>query len=865
MARRVLIGGLETAGLRLSRQDGPVRVTAVFLALFILSAAMLTCAGAAPVLKADSFKHYVDTFNKHDEELYVQYVLNDQAWEFLKANIPLFECPDKDFERTYYFRWWTYRKHIKKTPDGFVVTEFLPNVPWSGKHNTISCPAGHHFYEGRWLHTPKYLNDYALFWFRGGGNPRLYSFWAADAIYARYLVNHDKEFLVGLLDELVENYQAWEKGWKRGKLNIGLHENGLFVQIDDRDGMEMSIGGHGYRPTINSYMYGDTIAIAEIVELAGKNDVAQTFQAKAAKIKKLVQARLWDRQATFFKTLPQGEDKTLVDVRELHGYTPWYFSLPDAGHEQAWAQLMDPKGFYAPFGPTTAEQCHPRFAVSYQGHECQWNGPSWPFATTQTLVALANLLNNYEQDVIGEGDYFETLRIYTKSHRLKRDDGQLVPWIDENLNPYTGDWIARTRLKTWKNGTWDPGKGGKERGKDYNHSGYCDLIISGLVGLRPRADNVIVVNPLIPANAWDWFCLDNVLYHGRTVTILWDKTGKKYNRGKGLRVFADGTQIAQSDVLCRISGQLLPASDDQQKQTRGRETAAGWQKYEDNPVLGGKLGTCFDVAVLREQSAYRMYFSWRPKKSVALVESTDGIHWSEPRIVLGPNPESGWESDINRPIVVEREGTYHMWYTGQATGRSWIGYATSNDGVAWKRASDQPVLVAEEPWEKVAVMCPHVIWDEEQGLFRMWYSGGEQYEPDAIGYATSADGLHWTKWTSNPIFASDPNNEWEQHKVTGCQVIRHGNSYLMFYIGFKDMHSAQIGVARSPDGVTNWQRHPENPVISPGQNSWDGDACYKPFAIYEQEKDRWMLWYNGRLKDVEQIGMATHKGEDLGF
>jgi predicted GH43/DUF377 family glycosyl hydrolase len=865
MGRRFLTGGSETVGLRLSQKNGPVKVTAVFPALFILSAARLTCAQAAPVLKADSFQHYVDTFNEHDEELYVQHVPNAQTWKFLKANIPLFECPDKDFERTYYFRWWTYRKHIKKTPDGFVITEFLPSVPWSGKYNTISCPAGHHFYEGRWLHTAKYLDDYALFWFRGGGNPRLYSFWAADAMYARYLVNHDKEYLVGLLDHLIKNYQAWEKGWKRGKLNIGLRENGLFFQIDDRDGMEMSIGGHGYRPTINSYMYGDATAIAKIAELAGKNDLARTYQAKAARIKKLFQARLWDTEAKFFKTLPQGEDKTPVDVRELHGYTPWYFNLPDAGHEQAWAQLMDPKGFYARFGPTTAEQRHPRFAVSYHGHECQWNGPSWPFATTQTLVALANLLNNYKQDVIGKSDYFETLRIYTKSHRLKREDGQVVPWIDENLNPYTGDWLARTRLKTWKNGTWDPHKGGKERGKDYNHSGYCDLIISGLVGLRPRADNIVVVNPLIPADTWDWFCLDNVFYHGRMVTILWDRTGKKYNRGKGLRVFADGTQIAQSDVLCRISGQLPAAGYDQQKRTREGETATGWQKYENNPVLGGKLGTCFDVAVLRERSAYRMYFSWRPKKSVGLVESPDGIHWGEPRIVLGPNPESGWEDNINRPIVAKRKGTYHMWYTGQATGRSWIGYATSNDGMAWKRASDQPVLAAEEPWEKVAVMCPHVTWDEGQSLFRMWYSGGEQYEPDAIGYATSADGLRWTKSPSNPIFAGDPNNEWERHKVTACQVIRHGNSYLMFYIGFKDVHSAQIGVARSPDGVTNWQRHPENPIISPGQNTWDGDACYKPFAIYQQEKDRWVLWYNGRVKDLERIGIAIHEGEDLGF
>jgi hypothetical protein len=499
------------------------------------------------VLDPASFEHYVDTFNKNDEQLYAQHVSNEKAWEFLTANIPLFECPDKDFERTYYFRWWTYRKHIKHTTDGFVITEFLPKVGWSGKHNTINCPAGHHFYEGRWLHEPTYLDDYAVFWFRKGGSVRSYSFWAADAFWARYLVTLDKGLIVDLLPDLVDNYREWEK--KR------LEPDGLFWQIDDRDGMEVSIGGSGKRATINSYMYGDAVAIANIAMLAGQGDIAAAFRNKAAKIKNLVQSKLWDDKAGFFKTLPRKEQE-LVDVRELHGYTPWYVNLPDIGYEQAWKQLMDPNGFYAPFGPTTAEQRHPRFAVSYEGHECQWNGPSWPFATSITLTALANVLNNYEQDFLTKADYFRTLQIYTGSHRLTRENGRIVPWIDENLNPYTGDWIARTRLKAWKNGTWEPRKGGKERGKDYNHSTYCDLIITGLVGLRPKPGDVIEVNPFVPDNKWDSFCLDNVLYHGRIITVTWDRTGAIYGKGKGLHVFANGKQIAAAESLRRVTAKL---------------------------------------------------------------------------------------------------------------------------------------------------------------------------------------------------------------------------------------------------------------------------------------------------------------------
>jgi hypothetical protein len=805
------------------------------------------------VLKAESFRHHVERFNADDEELYVQHVPNERAWEFLKDNIPLFECPDADFERTYYFRWWTFRKHIKETQDGFVITEFLPQVGWSGKHNTINCPAGHHFYEGRWLHDQRYLDDYAVFWFRKGGSVRSYSFWAADAMYARYMVNRNKEFLLGLLGDLVENYESWEKGWEHSGLHVGRHENGLFLQIDDRDGMEVSIGASGYRPTINSYMYGDAVAISRIAKLAGKVELADVYLKKAEQIKRLVQENLWDEEAKFFKTLPAGANRSLVDVREELGYTPWYFNLPDAGHEEAWKQLTNPEGFCAPFGPTTAEQRHPRFAVSYSGHECQWNGPSWPFATTQTLVGLANLLNNYEQEAVGKKDYFEALSIYTKSHRLKRDDGRVVPWIDENLNPFTGEWLARARLKGWKNGSWDPGKGGKERGKDYNHSAYCDLIISGLVGLRPRADEVVEVNPLLPEGRWDWFCLDNVLYHGSIITIVWDRTGEKYGRGKGLRVLADGQEIAYRDTLRRATGRL------------GGDTAGGWSKYPGNPVLGGKLGTCFDVSVLKEEGTYRMYFSWRPRKSVALVESRDGTNWGEPRIAVGPNDKSGWEERINRPAGLRLADGYHMWYTGQTKDRSWIGYARSADGLTWRRASDKAVLSADESWENVAVMCPHVIYDQEQQLYKMWYSGGEQYEPDAIGYATSRDGLAWQKHRSNPVFATDGKNEWERHKVTACQVIREGDWYVMFYIGFRDEDHAQIGLARSRDGVTGWERHAANPIISPGRDNWDGDACYKPYAIYEQGKDRWLLWYNGRRGGLEQIGMAIHEGRDLGF
>ena len=84
------------------------------------------------------------------------------------------------------------------------------------------------------------------------------------------------------------------------------------------------------------------------------------------------------------------------------------------------------------------------------------------------------------------------------------------------------------------------------------------------------------------------------------------------------------------------------------------QTAGGWVKSEKNPVLGGPLGTCFDVAVLREGGQYRMWFSWRPKQGIALTASEDGLTWGEPVIALGPNAKSGWEDEVNRPVVLKQ-------------------------------------------------------------------------------------------------------------------------------------------------------------------------------------------------------------------
>ena len=517
--------------------------------LLSLSAAPFLASAAAErrpaVLDPESIGPHVRKFNAMVPEEVVNVIPDAEAFAWMKANIPLFTCPDPDIEEIYYFRWWTYRKNIKQTPLGFIVTEFLKPVKHAAEYNALSCALGHHIAEGRWLHDPQYIEQDIHFWLRTGENGGIrsnlhqFSGWVSYALYDKWLADGRTDFLTSYLDALVLDYQAWEKE--------RLTPSGLFWQRDVSDGMESSISGgrrvKNIRPSINSYMFGNAITIATIAALAHKDKIGAEYLDKSARLQKLTQERLWNPDAAFFETLD--ESGKFVPVRENIGYTPWYFDLPAANHgyEVAWKQLMDPQGFYAPYGPTTAERRNPQFQVPYEGDDCQWNGPSWPFATTITLRALANVLNNQPKSSATRGDYWKTLQIYTKSQHITLPDGRTIPWIDEDLNPLTGEWLARA-MKIRKKSFYG-------RGDHYNHSGYADLIITGLAGLRPQAGPAILVNPLAPAH-WDWFCLDNVPYQGRILTILWDRFGTKFGKGKGLRLFADGKQLAASPSLSRL-------------------------------------------------------------------------------------------------------------------------------------------------------------------------------------------------------------------------------------------------------------------------------------------------------------------------
>ena len=518
----------------------------------VADAAETTAAPAAPAAGT----HFLD----HSSAL-AGYA--DPAW--YEANIPFVDLPDATMENVYYYRWRVFKEHLRYTnpTDGWISTEFLDCCGYAAPYQAINAATGHQLTEGRWLRDPSYGRDYLKFWLTGpGAGPKPatddvnadttdwaheYSVWLATSAYGQAQVTGDFAPLRELLPALVRQYRGWDKQY-----NAGL---GLYWSVPVWDAMEFSAssyesaepyhGGAGYRPTLNSYQYGDAVAISRIADSVGDHQLATEYAQRAAQLKAALQKWLWDPTRGFYYAMARDDNPShrLSGSREQIGYLPWMFGAAQPADSTAWAQLRDPSGFASAYGPTTAERRSPYF-MKDAGSCCRWDGPSWPFATAQTLTGMANLLDDYPaQSTVSKEDYAAALATYA---RTQTKDGK--PYVAEAHDPDRDAWI------------YD----GRNHSEDYNHSTYTDLVLSGLIGLRPQTGNTLEVRPLVPST-WDHFAAENVPYHGHDVTVLWDRDGKHYGQGAGMRLYVDGRLVQSSATLRNtgidVGGALLPRSD----------------------------------------------------------------------------------------------------------------------------------------------------------------------------------------------------------------------------------------------------------------------------------------------------------------
>jgi predicted GH43/DUF377 family glycosyl hydrolase len=168
-----------------------------------------------------------------------------------------------------------------------------------------------------------------------------------------------------------------------------------------------------------------------------------------------------------------------------------------------------------------------------------------------------------------------------------------------------------------------------------------------------------------------------------------------------------------------------------------------------------------------------------------------------------------------------------MWYAGEnSQGADRIGMATSNDGMSWTKYSGNPVFDVSTPgsWDGDSISDASVI--KENGQYKMWYTGqtyGATSVDDVfkIGYATSPDGIHWTRYSENPVLTPGSLGWWDDRRVWRPSVISTGSGYVMYYRGaaVAEGSPAKAGVATSSDGI-HWTKTTVL-TMPAGSSGWD--------------------------------------------
>ena len=205
-----------------------------------------------------------------------------------------------------------------------------------------------------------------------------------------------------------------------------------------------------------------------------------------------------------------------------------------------------------------------------------------------------------------------------------------------------------------------------------------------------------------------------------------------------------------------------------------------WVKY-NSPVLdiGGPgewdRGWLDTPEILKDSNDYKLYFYGDTiqqivpgSSAIGVAVSTDGIHWTKDpgNPILSKGILGEWDCTwIESPAVIHDSvnGEYKMWYNGvdTSTWRIPIGLATSSDGIHWTKYAGNPVLFPGNwgDYDDMWLGTPSVIF--KSGKYEMWYTSTcsnsynyTTYRFDTVNvcFATSTDGINWTKYSGNPLF-----------------------------------------------------------------------------------------------------------------
>jgi len=276
-----------------------------------------------------------------------------------------------------------------------------------------------------------------------------------------------------------------------------------------------------------------------------------------------------------------------------------------------------------------------------------------------------------------------------------------------------------------------------------------------------------------------------------------------------------------------------------------------WKKSACNPVLvadaieGGVLVR--DGAVLHEDDEFSMWY-WGTS-GVYFATSADGMSWLKHGEVM---PEYG------RPSVTRKGDTYYVYVNDETQ----IRLFTSKEPMG--RYTDMgQVMVPTEPFEEGRIKSPWVLWDPDEDLFKMWYTAGEirplavsWTEPKVAGYATSLDGVIWTKRPA-PVLTAEQDDGWRHLAVMTLHPTKYLGRYYALASYGDSAGVSRIGFIESTNGV-DWDTSDATPAIDVGNpGDWDQSDCYTGTVL--NINGFWRMWYNARNasdSNRESIGIA---------
>lgn len=249
--------------------------------------------------------------------------------------------------------------------------------------------------------------------------------------------------------------------------------------------------------------------------------------------------------------------------------------------------------------------------------------------------------------------------------------------------------------------------------------------------------------------------------------------------------------------------------------------------------------------------------------NIGLATSTDGLSWSRnpSNPVLTVGAAGQWDANsVNEAWVIQENGEYKMWYSGQLyyTNGSIrtisIGYATSPDGVSWTKFNGNPIFTPGPTgsWDDLNVWRPIVI--HSGAGYTMYYRGESVSLKNWWGMATSVDGINWIR--SGQV--SFPSSGWDSYSQSLGGITLLGNGILvMVYTGIASKNgNPQIGMASSTDGVT-WTPFQGNPIITYGSGIWDaGGVFYPMILVVGQQYSVYYSAYGAGSLPSRSVGLA---------